>query len=169
MTSPLDRIQIASPCSMSWDAMKGDDRMRFCGSCQLNVYNLSGMSRAEAEQLVLKKEGRLCVRFFRRDDGTLLTQDCPVGWAALRRRAERIKTLAVGLASAILSLCVPKAFAADKKEEKKLVPLVMYLGRVAAPAKSSTTVKSPVPEKRRTPMEYMGGMKIGEAVLEKKD
>jgi hypothetical protein len=34
---------------------------------------------AEAERLVVEKEGRLCVRFHRRADGTVLTRDCPVG------------------------------------------------------------------------------------------
>jgi len=48
------------------------------------VFNLSAMTRGEAERLVQNKgEGRLCVRFFRRADGTLLTEDCPVG---LRQR-----------------------------------------------------------------------------------
>src|SRR4051812_47184360 len=37
----LDRITIASPCTASWDDMAGDDRVRFCASCQKDVYNLS--------------------------------------------------------------------------------------------------------------------------------
>ena len=79
----LDGIGIAAPCSASWDDMKGDDRQRFCRDCKMNVYNLSGMTRQEAEDLVASHETRLCVRFFRRSDGTVLTRDCPVG---LRRR-----------------------------------------------------------------------------------
>ncbi len=53
--------------------MIGGDRVRFCGQCQLNVYNLSAMSRYEAESLIARTEGRLCVRFFRRKDGSILT------------------------------------------------------------------------------------------------
>jgi hypothetical protein len=34
------------------------------------------MTRAEAEALVAEKEGRLCVRFYRRPDGTMLTRNC---------------------------------------------------------------------------------------------
>src|SRR5437867_538664 len=49
--SVLDQIRIASPCSASWDAMEGGDRVRFCAHCQKNVYNLSDMSRREAEKL----------------------------------------------------------------------------------------------------------------------
>jgi hypothetical protein len=90
---PLEHIRIASPCHAAWDAMEGDDRVRFCGSCQKNVYNLSSMSRAEAEALVTDTEGRICVRFYRRADGTVLTNDCPVGQ---RKRRRRLAVLAVG-------------------------------------------------------------------------
>src|SRR5688500_16075570 len=81
----LNEVRIASPCAASWDDMQGDDRARFCQHCQLNVYNLSAMPRREAEALVKAKEGRLCVRFYRRRDGTLLTDNCPVGFRAARR------------------------------------------------------------------------------------
>jgi hypothetical protein len=86
----LDGIQVAKPCPANWDAMSGDERVRFCGLCKLNVYNLSAMKREEAEALVREREGRVCVRFFRREDGTILTQDCPVGLAALRRRVAKV-------------------------------------------------------------------------------
>ncbi len=91
-TSPLDNIRIASPCSADWEGMFGSDRKRFCGDCKLNVYNLSDLSRQEAENLILSSEGRLCVRFFRRSDGTILTKNCPVGWAAVKLRASRVAT-----------------------------------------------------------------------------
>ena len=51
--------------------MKGDQRVRFCDQCKLNVYNLSEMSRPAAERLVLQTEGRLCVRYYQRADGTM--------------------------------------------------------------------------------------------------
>ena len=96
----LDRVSVASPCPESWDGMQGDDRKRFCGRCRLNVYNLSGMTRPEAEALVTGAKGRLCVRFYRREDGKVLTRDCPVGISALRRR---IAALA-GKVAALLAL-----------------------------------------------------------------
>jgi hypothetical protein len=52
----------------------------------LNVYNLSGMTRFEAESLIAQNEGRLCVRFYRRRDGSIITKDCPVGLRAIQRR-----------------------------------------------------------------------------------
>lgn len=91
-TSPLDNVNVASPCPANWDEMNGNDRQRFCGQCQLNVYNLSGMTRGEAEHLIANAEGRLCVRYYKRADGSIITQNCPVGLAALKRRVSRAAT-----------------------------------------------------------------------------
>jgi hypothetical protein len=98
----LDLIDIAAPCDVSWDAMRGDDRSRFCSHCKLNVFNLSEMSRAEAEKLVFQREGKMCVRFFRRHDGTVLTRDCPVGIRALRQRLVRSVAAVAGLLVAMI-------------------------------------------------------------------
>ena len=101
--SPLNNISIASPCSADWDQMYGDDRKRFCGDCKLNVYNLSGMTTAEAESLIMQAEGRLCVRFYKRRDGSVITQDCPVGWSRVKQRARIYATAAFSLVMALLS------------------------------------------------------------------
>lgn len=85
----IDRLRIATPCPISWEQMKGDNRVRFCGHCQLNVYNISELSRIEAEALIASTEGRICARLYRRTDGTILTKDCPVGLRALRMRVSK--------------------------------------------------------------------------------
>jgi hypothetical protein len=117
-TSPLNNIKIASPCSANWDEMLGNERKRFCGECKLNVYNLSGMSKVEAENLIMNSEGRLCVRFFRRQDGTVLTQDCPVGWAKVKQKVSRVATatfsLFVGVSGGLF------AFNSFKQEKKSV-------------------------------------------------
>ena len=82
-SDPLSRVRVASPCPADWDRMIGDERVRFCGQCELKVYNLSAMTKTQAEDLVCGTEGRLCVRFYRRRDGSILTQDCPVGLRAI--------------------------------------------------------------------------------------
>ena len=97
-------MRIASPCSISWERMVGDDRVRFCHECHLKVYNISSMTRKQAESLIASAHGRrLCVRLYKRADGTVITQDCPVGLRALRRRAARV----VGATfAALMSLCM---------------------------------------------------------------
>lgn len=98
----LDRITVASPCSASWDAMAGDERKRHCAQCDLDVHNIAALTREEAEEVLRGlAKGRVCARFFRRADGTILTKDCPVGLAAARKRvlvaASRVAA-AIGLA-----------------------------------------------------------------------
>lgn len=83
----LDSVRVASPCNASWDEMLGDDRVRFCTSCEKNVFNLSAMPREDAERLLAERmNGELCVRFYQRADGTVMTQDCPVGVTKKRRK-----------------------------------------------------------------------------------
>jgi len=70
--------------------MIGDNRVRHCAQCDLNVYNFSEMTSEEVAQLVAASKGqRLCGRLYRRVDGTILTRDCPVGVRVLIRRVSR--------------------------------------------------------------------------------
>jgi hypothetical protein len=45
----LDQIKIASPCSATWEQMVGNDRVRFCAECKKKVFNLSAMTRRDAD------------------------------------------------------------------------------------------------------------------------
>jgi hypothetical protein len=87
----LQAVRVAAPCHASWDAMTEveGDRVKFCSGCQKRVYNLSAMGQAEAEGLLRRHEGKLCVRYYRRRDGTILTAECPVGLRAARELAFR--------------------------------------------------------------------------------
>lgn len=93
----LQQITIASPCEERWDAMHGDDRVRHCERCDLNVYNFAEMTGEEVTDLLASTHGRLCGRIFRRHDGTILLRDCPIGMAALRRKVVRFAAVSVAL------------------------------------------------------------------------
>ena len=82
----LGLVSVATPCPSDWEQMQGDGQVRFCGACKLNVYNLSELTADEARQLLNSSEERMCVRFWVRRDGRLLTRDCPVGLAARAKR-----------------------------------------------------------------------------------
>ena len=97
----IDNIKIASPCPANWTEMKGDARTRYCSQCNLNVYNLSEMTRKEATVFVAKAEGRVCVKFYQREDGTMITKDCPVGLKLFRQRVRRISKAVL---AAVMSL-----------------------------------------------------------------
>ena len=85
----LPNIYVASPCPADWSKMTpaGDaERVRMCKQCNKHVFNLSQMSRADAEELIIEKNGSLCVRYYQRKDGTILLKDCTVAAATARRR-----------------------------------------------------------------------------------
>ena len=138
-TSPLNNLKVASPCSQDWNRMIGTERKRYCGECRLNVYNLSGMSRTEAENLIVNSEGRLCVRFFKREDGTVLTQDCPVGWKAFKKR---VSVGATAFASLIFSLISGLGLAAMFNQSNKDV----LMGAIAVYKPTPTPTPNAAPE-----------------------
>jgi hypothetical protein len=105
--NPLGNIKVAEPCPANWDNMCGNEQVRFCGQCNLSVYNLSGMTRREAESFVTRAEGRVCIRFFRRADGTILTENCPVGLRALKKR---VSGIAKAAASAVMGFVAGLGF-----------------------------------------------------------
>jgi hypothetical protein len=116
-TFSLDVVRLASPCNVPWDAMSGDARFRFCPQCRLNVFNLSEMTRKEAEALVLQAEGRLCIRFYRRTDGTILTSDCPVGVRAVRRKRALLAAMATAVLLTLGGWSLALVVGMQKKEE----------------------------------------------------
>ncbi len=89
-TVNINELAIAAPCPVAWHTMQGDDRVRHCEQCDKNVYDLSEMTAAEIRQLIEEKEGQFCAQLYRRQDGTVITADCPVGlrlrlWRRLRK------------------------------------------------------------------------------------
>lgn len=154
-TSPLNDLKIASPCPADWNAMLGDDRVRYCGECKLNVYNLSGMTTEDAERLIIGAEGRLCVRFYRRQDGSVITKDCPVGWAKMRQQTKKVAVAAGSMITALFTgLLAWAAFGESttigfhEEEGRAEVGAITYsrepanapiMGGVPAPRKSTLT------------------------------
>ena len=59
----LQQVRVGAPCQVSWDAMAGDDKSRFCAHCQRHVHNLSAMREDEAQRLICALAGRLCIAY----------------------------------------------------------------------------------------------------------
>jgi hypothetical protein len=98
------RATLASPCTAKWEEMDGDQRQRFCNQCQLSVLNASEMSDEEVmlSIMALQTGKRVCMRIYRRADGTILTKDCPVG---LRKKlAAGVRRAAAWLAGGLSML-----------------------------------------------------------------
>jgi hypothetical protein len=154
-TNSLDHVTVAAPCSADWNEMAGDEQVRFCSQCSLNVYNLSSMSTREAESLIARTEGRLCVRFYRRSDGTILTNNCPVGLRAIRRRLSRITTAII---SAVLSFFAGLGIYAGLSEKDSA-----QLGTTTGVLISDSPQQPVPPVISPPPTEVMGAWVGGEA------
>ncbi|MBK9620574.1 MAG: hypothetical protein IPO31_15495 [Candidatus Obscuribacter sp.] len=110
--SILDNLRVASPCPKLWGDMEltPEQSVRFCGDCKKNVYDVSKMSRKDAE-LVLQKacaqqaegSGRsLCMQLYKRADGTIITDDCPVGLRRMRDSWRLVKRSAASVIALVL-------------------------------------------------------------------
>lgn len=73
---PLESLRIAEPCHADWSAMNGDQRSRHCAACDLQVTDLTQLTRHEAEALLATRTpgGRVCVRYTVDAAGKLVTR-----------------------------------------------------------------------------------------------
>ena len=118
----LATFKIPTPCPMDWDLMRGDDRVRFCGRCGKDVYNLTTMSLDEVASLlsgVRERGERRCVRLYQRPDGTLTTSACQ---PALQHRAGpwqfTIRAIMAVIAGWAALLGLARLVSADHKQPK---------------------------------------------------
>ena len=126
--SLLSQVRVASPCGEDWELMTGDERVRHCGRCDKDVYNLSGMPADAAEALLREAGEPLCVRFYRRADGTLLSGDCSVGARKRRRRKGVVAAILAGAAAVGAIAAVDAAVSMERAEEHEL-----FQGGLVAP------------------------------------
>ena len=134
MNDWLNEIEVASPCHEDWAAMRGDERARHCASCRQDVYDLSGLSRAEALSLVRRAQGgeEVCVRFRRRADGTVLTADCP----SQVRRARVLRKGLRGVAASAAALLGGALAQGCEPGPSAPPPFTQVMGKMMAPVPS---------------------------------
>ena len=158
----LDQVRVASPCKADWNEMLGDERVRFCLSCEKSVYNLSSMAKDDAEALLRERLGDdLCVRFFQRADGTILTQDCPVG--VKKKRTKRL-VLAVAGAGAMAAAAATMftRTTCTRTGAGAVAGGLMYQGEMeATPVNGEPTVVPPVASAPPTVAEPRGRWTAG--------
>jgi hypothetical protein len=75
--------------------MTGDQRVRKCAACQQNVYRFGNLDPFEVRELLIQNEGKPCVKFYDRGDGSVLVKDCPRG----RVRRWNVRFVAVSAAA----------------------------------------------------------------------
>ncbi len=88
----LDAVTIPVTCPVSWDAMRGDSRTRFCDQCSQSVHDVSELTRTEALELLADGDKLPCLRIYKRQDGRVMTADCATkrdrAWKWLHNRSK---------------------------------------------------------------------------------
>jgi hypothetical protein len=148
--SLLDHLYLASPCSVSWESMVGSERQRNCGGCSKTVFNISDMTRGEAEAFLLENGSSQCMRFYRRTDGTIMTDNCPRALRKIRDKCKLAARIAVGLVAFMVSL--PSALAQSIQTGDSAV-VKENLQKIAAP---DTVAPASSMRGRALPMPLLG-------------
>ncbi len=143
----MKNIMIASPCTVDWNTMVGDDRVRVCGACKHKVYDTSKLTTKEIVDL-MARDTNACLKIYRRADGTLLTEDCPFGLRTLRRGARTVSKIAASLWALALSLTSVSAQSGTVKPESTPKPKASSITAEAKAKESQTPnseIKGPTP------------------------
>ena len=98
----LQRLQVTSPCSSSWEAMHGDGRRRRCLECDKPVYDFAQLTPREIAGVIEASQGELCARLTRDDWGRLVTLQPPITADPLASR--RASPLVTAVVTAALGL-----------------------------------------------------------------
>lgn len=136
--------------------MQGDARRRYCDQCELHVTNLSFHTWQEREKILTERDGRLCVAYFRDEDGEPAAIDKPGKLGRLIRAAA-----ALGLATtpALLAGCMKGAAVppehlqsnepqgAENAEGAPEEPMSIIMGEFCYPEETipNTETQSPPP------------------------
>ena len=156
--------------------MDGDDRERFCMQCSKTVFNISDLSKKEANQFLIEKVGvDTCVKFYRRQDGTIKTDNCPKIIRPLRNASLLFFEQVSALTSLILiTICnilplqaQPKEVAPSKQPYSMRNP---FAAPVANPKAAPVPVAAPIEMGRICPMvrtdaPILGQFKSGNKVI----
>jgi ankyrin repeat protein len=124
MPTPIrsfNRMKITAPCTADWDSMAGNDQVRFCEHCQLDVTNLSSMTRENAMQLVARSQGRLCVRFITTPRGRILTGAMPEKLYRIRRRVSRIAATAFSATISVSTAMAQNPTVSNAKDPQEIL------------------------------------------------
>lgn len=93
----LGRVRVAAPCPEQWGEMTGGDKQRYCNLCEKDVHNLSAMTTKAAEEFLrATKSQDVCVTYYRRRDGKIMTRDCAPGVSRRKSQRRRSAVAAVG-------------------------------------------------------------------------
>ena len=134
----LALITVKTPCFEDWSKMVGDERKRLCEKCNKPVFNLRELSEDEALQL-LNLPSPVCMRLYRRADGTVITKECVGG---RHRRWRNTSFLIAALATVFGSLGLKLSWADSSGGSSLTEPGPMTMGEAVLDPLSESSSSS---------------------------
>lgn len=152
-------IEIPEPCHAEWDAMRPEEKGRFCFECRKTVHDLSAMTKPEAQDFLRRTAcADICVSYEHHDDGTLVFREpaprpaAVVPIARLRRpRSVAAAVASAGMAAA-LAACAPhgeesvRHYAAETPVFQSPTVVIPHGSQEATPVPVPPPVPEVVPE-----------------------
>jgi len=150
----LTELHTAFNCPADWNAMYGDDQTRRCSLCQRTVYNISEMTRDEAIAFLEERGTKICVRYFKRRDGTILTKPCGKVKQSVYRRRLRIASALSALSVFGFTFFSPLAVAGQRamtpKQQFKFYSRQLQLAREMLAEETGKDEKAVLQERVRS-------------------
>ncbi|MCW5821849.1 MAG: dienelactone hydrolase family protein [Cyanobacteria bacterium TGS_CYA1] len=174
--NPLDNLILSYHCPVDWNSMDGNERERFCKQCSKTVFNISDLSRKQANEYLQQRSNEPhCVKFYLRSDGTITTDDCPRIIRPLRNASLKvIERASLFISLIFISICnLLPTHAQPKKVDPSKSPFSMpnpFAAPVASPKAAPTPVAAPITMGRvcpiaRTDAPILGQFKSGNKVI----
>ncbi len=152
----LENLIIAAPCPISWESMTGDDTVRHCAGCSRDVYNISSMSSAEAEKFLAGVGASECMRFYRRADGRIMTDNCPRALRAIRNKCRLFLKFVSGLAASFIALVpIARGHSASAQELPGASTSTSTSSGTSTSTSSGTSTSKPT-DRQSLPSDMMG-------------
>ena len=164
-------IEIPEPCHADWDAMRPEERGRFCFDCRKKVHDLSAMTEREAEAFLERTECEdVCISYEHESDGTLVFRappPAPVVPLSRLRRPRRIAAAVAGAGvAAALAACAPHG---EPPQIREAEVVAFESPAVVIPHEAAPTSETAPPPEVDTPCELEPEVEVEEPpeVIEK--
>ncbi len=132
--------------------MSGTEKIRFCNQCSKSVYDISAMSESEAMKLLAAQKTAPCLRLFRRTDGTIIFDNCPVGLRRVRNQVKR----SMKFVSTILATIISSVAAFAKDEVKSASPGIRFNWTLSENGHTEPVYEKPVYQKPQGQLAQLG-------------
>jgi len=119
MTAPKHPL-VPKPCPEDWDQLTPTEQGHHCQTCKTKVWDISSMTRGQAEAFLARHTDHLCVSYRERSNGEIVYAPEPVVPAGRLTRLLPAAAAGLSLALAACTAATPEKKEAPKPEERQI-------------------------------------------------